>query len=72
MAIDGSHLHGSVGDARGRMSAGHLGDGCIVRTTAEVLPALLPGWRFTREADAQTGWAELVIERAAPPATGSR
>jgi hypothetical protein len=30
----------------------------------KVLLALLPGWDFTREADARTGWTELMICRA--------
>ena len=63
IAAGGSHLHASVSDARGRVVGGHVVYGCIVRTTAEVLLALLPGWHFTREPDAATGWSELVITR---------
>jgi predicted DNA-binding protein with PD1-like motif len=58
-----SHLHLSVSDASGRVHGGHAGYGCIVRTTAEVLLALLPGWQFTRAPDPATGWAELQIRR---------
>ncbi|RYZ09278.1 MAG: DNA-binding protein [Comamonadaceae bacterium] len=61
IAANGSHLHLSVSDAAGRVTGGHAGYGCIVRTTAEVLLALLPGWQFAREPDAATGWAELAI-----------
>jgi predicted DNA-binding protein with PD1-like motif len=32
-----------------------------VRTTAEVLLALLPEWAFSREPDAATGYDELVV-----------
>ena len=64
IAASGSHLHASVSDAGGRIVGGHVAYGCTVRTTAEVLLGLLPGWRFTREVDARTGWAELVIERS--------
>jgi len=63
IAAQGSHLHLSVADGTGRVSGGHAAYGCIVRTTAEVLLAPLPGWDFTREPDAQTGWSELVIRR---------
>jgi predicted DNA-binding protein with PD1-like motif len=52
-----------VADACGRVLGGHVAHGCIVRTTAEVLLALLPGWSFSREPDARTGWDELVIRR---------
>lgn len=34
---------------------------CIVRTTAEVLLALLPEWEFAREPDALRGCDELVV-----------
>ncbi len=52
-------------DASGRVLGGHAGYGCIVRTTAEVRLAPLPGWHFTREPDSATGWAELVPRRGA-------
>ncbi|MEP7099449.1 MAG: PPC domain-containing DNA-binding protein [Burkholderiales bacterium] len=63
IAVGGSHLHASVADASGRVLGGHVAYGCVVRTTAEVLLALLPGWRFTREADPATGYAELMPMR---------
>jgi len=53
-----------VADARGRVTGGHAGEGCIVRTTAEVLLALAPGWDFAREPDPATGWDELVVRPA--------
>jgi predicted DNA-binding protein with PD1-like motif len=60
----GSHLHASIADATGRVLGGHVAYGCIVRTTAEVLIALLPGHRFDREADRTTGFEELVVRPA--------
>jgi predicted DNA-binding protein with PD1-like motif len=38
-----------------------MGPGCSVRTTAEVLVALLPDHRFRREPDRATGYMELVV-----------
>ncbi|MDM0116542.1 DNA-binding protein [Variovorax sp. J22R133] len=64
VAPTGSHLHLSVADAQGRVLGGHAAYGCIVRTTSEILLALLPQWHFTREPDPATGWAELVIRRS--------
>lgn len=58
---DGAHLHMSVADSRGRVFGGHVAAGCRVRTTAELLLALLPGHRFAREPDSGTGFLELVI-----------
>lgn len=66
VAANGSHLHMSVADRQGRVLGGHAGYGCIVRTTAELLLVLLPEWRFSREFDPGTGWAELVIRHDAP------
>ena len=63
IAPDGAHLHMSVADAAGAVSGGHVGYDCIVRTTAEVLIALLPAWSFARQADPRTGYAELAIVR---------
>ena len=59
---DGAHLHMSVADARGQVFGGHVARGCNVRTTAELLLALLPEHRFSRELDPGTGFMELVIQ----------
>lgn len=60
LSPDGAHLHASVADAQGAVVGGHLMRGCTVRTTAEVVIALLPGWEFRRELDQATGFQELV------------
>lgn len=60
---DGAHLHMSVADPRGQVFGGHVAAGCMVRTTAELLLALLPEHRFAREPDSGTGFLELVIRR---------
>jgi predicted DNA-binding protein with PD1-like motif len=65
VAFDGrhssSHLHMALTTASGSVVGGHVAPGCIVRTTAEVLLALLPGWDFSRAPDVMTGYDELVI-----------
>lgn len=61
LSMDGAHLHMTVADAQGRVLGGHVAPGCIVRTTAELLLALLPEYRFTRAADAASGFQELAI-----------
>jgi predicted DNA-binding protein with PD1-like motif len=63
IADSGSHLHMSVADSTGRVMGGHVGHGCIVRTTAEVLLLLLPEWSLDRALDPATGFAELVVSR---------
>jgi len=61
LSPDGVHLHISVSDAQGRVIGGHVAPGCIVRTTAEILLALLPEHHFSRAPDAESGWDELVV-----------
>lgn len=67
MAPDGVHLHMSIADAQGRVTGGHVAAGCIVRTTAEILLALLPDHQFSREPDnAGSGFRELVVRPRSP------
>ena len=61
LSSDGVHLHMTVSDAQGRVIGGHVAPGCIVRTTAEILLALLPDHHFSRAPDAESGWDELVV-----------
>jgi predicted DNA-binding protein with PD1-like motif len=62
VAPDGAHLHMSVSDAQGRVFGGHVAMGCIVRTTAEILIAVLPDHAFSRALDMDgSGFRELVV-----------
>ena len=63
IAAQGAHLHASISTASGHVLGGHLGYGCIVRTTAEVLVALLPEWTLAREHDPVSGYDELTVSR---------
>ena len=73
-AHSSSHLHMALSTATGEVLGGHVAPGCIprpgpqgmgeMRTTAEVLLALLPEWEFAREPDAATGYDELVVRTA--------
>ena len=58
---DGAHLHLSIADHQGVVTGGHLAAGSLVRTTAELLLAVLPDWHFNRELDPATGYRELQI-----------
>lgn len=70
LSPDGAHLHGSIADSKGGVKGGHILPGCIVRTTVEVVVALLPGWHFRRELDAATGFKELVAWQEREPDMG--
>ena len=62
----GCHLHIALGDAHGATVGGHLMDGSIVHTTAEVVVCALSGLAFSREQDPQTGYRELKIAQRKP------
>ena len=57
----GGHYHISISDGEGRMIGGHLMDGCLIYTTAEIVIGVLPSVRFLREPDSETGYDELAI-----------
>ena len=62
LSPDGAHLHITIADSSGVVIGGHLCAGSLVRTTAELVIGLLPGWRFSRELDPATGYPELQIK----------
>jgi len=57
---DGSHLHISLSDVHGSIIAGHLMDGCLINTTAEIVLLEIDNIKLTREFDVATGYKELV------------
>lgn len=63
VTVQGAHLHVSVATASGRVLGGHVAYGCLVRTTAEILVAVLPEWELSRSHDSSTGYKELTIAR---------
>ena len=61
MGQDGIHLHISITDSSGKTIGGHLVDGCLIYTTAEIVIGDAKGLTFSREQDEQTGFKELKI-----------
>ncbi len=59
----GLHLHLSVAGPDGACVGGHLLDGCIVRTTAELVVGELMELVFRRSPDSRTGYLELEVVR---------
>ncbi|MCW8346612.1 DNA-binding protein [Vibrio sp. ZSDZ65] len=57
------HIHISVADSQGRVMGGHLQEGSLVDTTAELIIHQYSQVSFTREHDPQTGYTELVVTR---------
>jgi predicted DNA-binding protein with PD1-like motif len=62
LGAEGCHLHVALADSHGATRGGHLGDGGIVLTTAEVVLTELVGLSFQRVHDPCTGYRELAIE----------
>lgn len=62
IGMTGCHLHLSVSDGQGITIGGHLADGSMVYTTAEVVLADLTGLKFDRAEDSRTGFRELIIQ----------
>ncbi len=61
---DGVHLHISISDNTGKTIGGHLVEGCVIYTTAEIVIGETRGLVFSREKDAETGYQELRIRNA--------
>lgn len=63
LSTNGCHIHGSFSDSNGHVVGGHISEGCIVRTTAEIIVSELSDWEFQRVQDARTGYLELNAEK---------
>ncbi len=61
LSLDGLHLHISLADKNGKTIGGHLKEGCIIYTTAEIVIGNTKNITFTRTLDNQTGFKELKI-----------
>ncbi len=61
LSPDGSHLHISISDNLGNIIGGHLLEGSIVHTTAEIVIGEANNLKFSRETDPVTTYKELKI-----------
>ncbi|MGL5925026.1 PPC domain-containing DNA-binding protein [Chroococcidiopsis sp.] len=62
VANTGVHLHITISDRNGKTIGGHLVDGCIIYTTAEIVIGVSEEFRFLRTPDPETGYLELEID----------
>lgn len=60
VSADGIHVHISISDTEGHVFGGHLSDGCIINTTAEIC-ILKSNLTLKRVFDPKTGYKELVV-----------
>jgi predicted DNA-binding protein with PD1-like motif len=62
LCADGLHLHASLSRGDGSCVGGHLVEGCIVNTTAELVIGELSEVEFHRPRDPATGYNELSVQ----------
>ena len=62
LGADGLHLHISLSRRDGACVGGHLVEGCVVNTTAELVIGELPDVDFRRPRDPATGYNELSVQ----------
>jgi predicted DNA-binding protein with PD1-like motif len=61
VSVHGSHLHLSVSGEDGKTTGGHLGSGCKIYTTAEIVVAVFDDVVYKREFAEDSGYEELVV-----------
>jgi len=61
LSIYGVHIHIAISDQVGKTIGGHLDNGCIIYTTAEIVIGASEEFTFIRNLDQQTGYKELEI-----------
>ncbi|MEB3336891.1 MAG: PPC domain-containing DNA-binding protein [Leptolyngbyaceae bacterium] len=66
LSIHGVHLHMAIADHQGNTIGGHLQEGCLIYTTAEVVIGASAELVFRRTLDEQTGFKELEIKETSP------
>ena len=69
ISINGIHVHISIADQQGRVEGGHLLDGNVIYSTAEIIIAESKDHIFSREYDAQSGFKELRVSSNKNPGT---
>ncbi|MBX4205227.1 MAG: DNA-binding protein [Candidatus Doudnabacteria bacterium] len=61
VSVNGCHIHVSLSDTDGMVVGGHLKEGCIINTTAEIVILNFEDTEYLRPPDATTGYDELEV-----------
>jgi len=64
---EGCHLHIAISDKDGRVIGGHLKDGCVVASTAEIVIGIFDDVEYHRRMDDKTGFKELIVNDRSSP-----
>lgn len=65
ISFDDIHIHISASDSKGATYGGHLKNGCLVNTTAEICILEFKDYVFNRMFDDNTGYDEIVMKKIA-------
>ena len=63
LSPDGLHLHIALSDSLGNTIGGHLQEGNLIYTTAELVLGEAESLRFSREVDPGTTYKELKVQK---------
>lgn len=63
LSSESGHFHISLSNTQGAVIGGHLMNGCIIKTTAEIVLLENSELQFVREFDGSTGYKELVVRK---------
>lgn len=61
LSKNGSHIHISISDSTGKTIVGHLGDGSLIYTTAEIVLSFMSDYDFILETNPTFGYKELIV-----------
>lgn len=61
VSVNGCHIHISIADQEGIVLGGHLKQGCIIKTIAEIVILVFTNSEFKRIPDELTGYDELSV-----------
>jgi predicted DNA-binding protein with PD1-like motif len=62
VAGDYAHLHLSISDSNGIVTGGHLLNGSLIYTTAELVLVHFPAIAYERALDPTYGYSELLVK----------
>ncbi|MDP4000685.1 MAG: DNA-binding protein [bacterium] len=62
VSVNGCHIHISLSDTDGMIVGGHVKEGCIINTTAEIVILNFDDTEYLRSPDATTGYDELEVK----------
>ena len=62
LSAEDLHIHITISDVNATVYGGHLKEGCIVRTTCELVVLAFDDVTYKRAPDENTGYDELAIE----------